>query len=184
MNQFLIVGLGNPGIQYKLTRHNAGFIFLDMWINELFPHAVWKEKYLGHYFEANLHEAQIQFLKPQTYMNLSGNAVCKCIKEENLPLDRVLVLHDEIELPFREVRWKEGGGHRGHNGLRDIIQKCGDKFNRIRIGVGRPHDPSISVADYLLSPFTTDEQKDFPIIYQKVKELLEKFIKKISISSM
>ncbi|GIX41940.1 MAG: peptidyl-tRNA hydrolase [Leptospiraceae bacterium] len=174
-NKVLIVGLGNPGKKYLYTRHNAGFIFLDRFKDEFFYQEVWSEKYKGLFLSSILKVQNISIrcilLKPLTYMNLSGNSVCPCIKKENIPLEHIIVLHDEIELPFGEIRWKEGGGHRGHNGLRDIIQKCGNHFNRIRIGVGRPKEP-ISVADYLLSNFTKDEMNQFDTIYFNIKNLL------------
>ena len=173
--KILIVGLGNPGKKYQYTRHNAGFIMLDSFKEEFFSTETWKEKYQGHYLSSSLSIEQGKIttilLKPQTFMNLSGNSVCACIKSEHISLDNVIVIHDEIELPFGEIRWKDGGGHRGHNGLRDIIQKCGSEFPRIRIGVGRPQDNS-SVADYLLSNFRKEELEQLPCIYQKFKNIL------------
>jgi len=174
-NKLLLVGLGNPGNKYQYTRHNAGFIFLDKFKEEFFPHTYWKEEYNGLFISSLIEIENLKIecflLKPQTYMNLSGNSVCLCIKKENLTLDKVIVLHDEIELPFGEIRWKEGGGHRGHNGLRDIIQKCGNGFYRIRIGVGRPMN-SESVADYLLSNFNKIEFNSFDNIYFQIRKLL------------
>ncbi len=180
-NKLLLVGLGNPGKNYQWTRHNAGFIFLDLLKNEYFPQDQWKEKYKGLYIYSILIKDNIHIpcilLKPQTFMNVSGNSVCECIKKEKIELKNVIVLHDEIELSFSEIRIKEGGGHRGHNGLRDIIQKCGSDFFRIRIGVGRPKE-NISVADYLLSDFTKEEQKQFSKIYEIIKNLLMEHIGK------
>lgn len=173
--KILIVGLGNPGKKYQYTRHNIGFVMLDSFKEEFFSIETWKEKYQGLYISSSLsieqEKIKVVVLKPQTFMNLSGNSVCACIKSENISIDNVIVLHDELELPFGEVRWKEGGGHRGHNGLRDIIQKCGSEFSRIRIGVGRPKD-NTSVADYLLSNFYKEELEQLPDIFQKVKNIL------------
>ncbi len=185
--KILIAGLGNPGEKYLYTRHNAGFLFLDRFQEEYFPTSKWKHQYSGYFIRKELQiEENIKFevllLKPQTFMNLSGNSLQDCIKEENLSIKNVLVIHDEIELPFGEVRFKEGGGHLGHNGLRDIIQKCGGDFYRIRIGVGRPEN-SISVSEYLLSNFLQSELQNWDLVYAKGKELLfENFFKKFSIT--
>lgn len=180
--KYLLAGLGNPGKAYEYTRHNAGFLFLDMFLEDIYSKESkisWQEKYNGYFFSFRFpteSSVEIFFLKPQTYMNLSGSSVCRCLKEENLSPKQMVVLHDEIELPFGEIRWKEGGGHRGHNGLRDIIQKCGSDFYRIRIGVGRPADSKVSVADFLLSPFSSEERSHFPEMYGKIKELILNFL--------
>ncbi len=176
-NKVLIVGLGNPGSKYEFTRHNAGFIFLEYFKNEFFNYESWKNKYNGLFISSTFNTDGLQFpcflLKPQTFMNLSGNSVCICIQKEHIALENVIVLHDDIEIPFKDVRWKTGGGHKGHNGLRDIIQKCGANFSRIRIGVGRPTNPQISVADYLLSNFTKTEIEQFEEIYKTVKSMIQ-----------
>lgn len=176
-NKILIAGLGNPGNKYEFTRHNAGFIFLEYFKNEFFFHESWKSKYNGLFISSTLNIDGLHFpcllLKPQTFMNLSGNSVCNCIQKENISIENVIVLHDDIEIPFKDVRWKNGGGHKGHNGLRDIIQKCGANFARIRIGVGRPTNPQTSVADYLLSNFIKSEQEQFQEIYNIIKSMIQ-----------
>lgn len=174
-NKILLVGLGNPGSKYQKNRHNAGFLFLDFFKEEYFLNEKWKEKYHGltitTYFQLENLNIPLILLKPQTYMNLSGNSVKDCIDKEKISIRNIVVIHDEIELPFGEVKTKVGGGHRGHNGLRDIIQKCGSDFFRIRIGVGRPND-SMSVADYVLSNFSKEEFEKWENIYQNAKKLL------------
>ncbi len=181
--KILIVGLGNPGKKYELTRHNAGFIFLDFFKNEFFSHEIWKTKYNGEFISSVVNIDGIQIttllLKPQTFMNLSGNSVCSCIQKESIPLENVIILHDDIEIPFKEIRWKMGGGHKGHNGLRDIIQKCGANFCRIRIGVGRPTNSQQSVAEYLLSNFNKSEQEQFLEIYNTIKDMILNYLNEL-----
>ncbi|RME89246.1 MAG: aminoacyl-tRNA hydrolase [Candidatus Hydrogenedentota bacterium] len=162
----LIVGLGNPTEEYQFTRHNAGFLALDF----LFPDAHWKmqKKLKALVAKANSTVGTFQLLKPMTYMNLSGQAVCPALKYYGLQPENMLVLHDEIDLPAGEVKLKFSGGHRGHNGLRDIIQCAGNNFYRIRIGVGRPENPQESVADFLLKKFNPDS-----LPYEKIKEVFE-----------
>ncbi len=178
-NSFLIVGLGNPGKKYEFTRHNAGFLIIDQLQKEFFPDLNWKEKYKGlcieTYWIINNKKIQCFLLKPQTFMNLSGVSVCECIQKEKIHIKNTIVIHDEIELPSGVVKLKEGGGHRGHNGLRNIIERCGNDFVRIRIGVGRPIS-SITVADYLLSEFTPSEKQKLPKIYEEVKKILIPFL--------
>lgn len=164
----LVVGLGNPGEKYARTRHNAGFIALD----HLFPDVVWKseKKFKGVLAKVHdSHRQEVLLLKPTTFMNLSGESVCPVLKYFHLRTRQMIVLHDEIDLPLGEVALKVGGGHRGHNGLRDIIRCADANFTRIRIGVGRPEKPSLSVADYVLSPFAPEESLPF----QKVREAFE-----------
>jgi peptidyl-tRNA hydrolase, PTH1 family len=140
----------NPGDKYRYTRHNAGAMALDL----IFPDARYAaQKSL----DALTSEVEIEgltalLIKPQTFMNLSGQAVWKALKKYGLPEQRLIVLHDEVELKPGEVRHKFGGGHKGHNGLRSIMADLGSgEFHRIRIGVGRPADDRFGIADYLLS---------------------------------
>ncbi len=153
----LWVGLGNPGEKYASTRHNAGAILL----HELFPGVKLKanRQWKSIAGELNSGDKRHALLFPQTFMNLSGDAVHPAVNYYKIGLDRVIVLHDEIDLPPGEVKYKFDGGHRGHNGLRDIIQKTGGAgFHRIRIGVGRPKHEGYSVADYVLSNYPLAER--------------------------
>ncbi len=147
----------NPGDKYRFTRHNAGAMALD----QVFPDVSYSankalEAYTGQSEEGDV---VFIFLKPQTFMNLSGQSVAKALKKYNIEKSHLIVLHDEVELPFTEVRHKFGGGHKGHNGLRSIMAVIGTgDFHRIRIGVGRPADDSNGIADYLLS-FQPENQR-------------------------
>ena len=166
---WLIVGLGNPGAEYDRTRHNIGFevarVLIGRW--EL-PQP--KTKYRGLLTEgrAGVGGPRVAILQPQTYMNDAGRSVGPARGALKVPLDRVLVLHDEIDLPFNEIRVRLGGGLAGHNGLKSLKQELGSgDFARVRVGVGRPPttDPE-QVAAYVLSRFA--EPRD------EVAELVER----------
>ena len=140
----------NPGDKYRFTRHNAGAMALDV----VYPGIGYSaNKALEAFWGQAESDGNIcYFLKPQTFMNLSGQSVQKALKKYNIETSHLIVLHDEVELPVGEVRHKFGGGHKGHNGLRSIMGVMGTgDFHRIRIGVGRPADDSNGIADYLLA---------------------------------
>lgn len=156
----LIVGLGNPGKKYQLTRHNAGRIALM----RLFQQLEFKpdKKLKGLVSKGKWNRTDIVLLMPESFMNLSGDSVQPALNYFKIKLEDVIVLHDEIDLPEMDIKYKFDGGHRGHNGLRDIIEKCGGGgFHRIRIGVGRPLNQAISVADHVLSDFSP--MPEFPM---------------------
>lgn len=159
---FLVAGLGNPGDKYRLTRHNAGFMALDLlsrqWDISL-NDTRWKADVGRGRVETTNGPADVVLIRPQTFMNLSGQSIVPALAFYKVPLARLLVLQDEVELAFRDIRLKSGGGHKGHNGIRDIIEKTGaGEFDRVRFGVGRPEHGS--VADYSLAPFDRDEQAE------------------------
>ena len=156
MERTLIVGLGNPGSKYVHTRHNIGFLALDRLAYDLNVD-VSRQK-----FNALLGQGSIEgggavsLLKPLTFMNLSGKSVAPCAQFFQIPPQRLIVIHDELEFPFGQVRVKVGGGHAGHNGLRSIIERLGSRdFIRIRVGIGRPKHGQVS--DYVLSTFNAIE---------------------------
>ncbi len=174
-DRFLFVGLGNPGKKYSKNRHNAGFIAVDSIAESLGAGPFTKDK-RGEWARAEgTNKSEIFFYKPLEFMNLSGGGVRDFTKKYPVETARVVVLHDEIELPFGEVRWKVGGGHKGHNGLRDLIAKCGSPdFHRIRLGVGRPDDDD--VAEYVLSDFTPDQMRAFPEMTAKAQTMIQKWL--------
>lgn len=147
----LIVGLGNPGLQYERTRHNAGFLFLDSMVEQ--TGGRWSS---AAHFQAEMSNIQIGgnklvLLKPMTFMNRSGLSVGKVLRYFKLATDELMVVHDELDLPEGVVKLKRDGGHAGHNGIRDVIAHVGTKdFYRLRIGIGRP-PVGANVADYVLS---------------------------------
>jgi len=153
----IITFLGNPGLKYKKNRHNAGFIIGEMFAKK-FGIKTGLKKFHSSYGRGFVNGDDVVLIFPQTYMNKSGLAVQDAVQYFNEKTANLIVVHDEIELPFGEVRVKIAGGHKGHNGLRSIIQYVDSaEFTRIRIGVGRPDNPEMEVADYLLSNFSKDE---------------------------
>jgi PTH1 family peptidyl-tRNA hydrolase len=154
----LIVGLGNPGREYENTRHNAGFWFVDALARaqgaDFRPHA----RYQGDVCRVEVAGREITLLKPQTYMNRSGLAIRALLDYQKVPAGEMLVVHDELDLPPGVARIKLGGGHGGHNGLRDTITHVGPEFWRLRLGIGHPGDRS-QVIDYVLHRPTSDEEQ-------------------------
>ena len=136
----LIVGLGNPGKQYEHTRHNVGEDFIDILANKYDIELKKENKFLGRYGKVQVFNTTLHLLKPDHYMNESGIAVKKTINFLNIPIDQILVVHDDLDLPSGNLKFKEMGGHGGHNGLRNIIDhlKGDSSFKRLRIGIGHP----------------------------------------------
>ena len=134
----IIAGLGNPEEKYERTLHNAGFWFVDELARKYGGSFRYEKKFDADYCRINLHGEDVWLVKPQSYMNCSGQPIRGVLDYYRLKTDQLLVAHDEIDLPPGTVRLKEGGGHGGHNGLRDIIKHCGNEFLRLRLGVGHP----------------------------------------------
>ena len=154
----LIVGLGNPGREYQDTRHNAGFWFVDELARQQGASFSPEKKFQGDAARCRIDGEECWLLKPQTFMNLSGQSVQALANFYKIPLEAILVVHDELDLDAGVVRLKDGGGHGGHNGLRDIIQKMGgNNFLRMRIGIGHPGDKS-RVTGHVLNKVTQDDQ--------------------------
>lgn len=147
----LIVGLGNPGAKYAANRHNIGFMALDR-IAADHGFSPWKARFHGLVAEGRLGDARAMLLKPQTFMNLSGQSVGDAMRYLKLSPSEVIVLHDELDLAPGKCRVKQGGGHAGHNGLRSIHQHIGADYHRVRLGIGHPGDKD-RVAGYVLSDF-------------------------------
>jgi len=150
----LIVGLGNPGTQYENTRHNIGFKVIDNLVNNFGARNISKSSFSGELFKS----PNLLLLKPTTFMNLSGKSLQAVKNFYKIELEDIIVIHDDIDLPFSALRFKKGGGHGGHNGLRSIDDFIGKEYSRVRMGVGKPEYKS-QVADYVLHDFSTDEEK-------------------------
>ena len=146
----VIVGLGNPGPEHLLTRHNAGFWFVDLLARRHGGEFRDYRKYSGETARITLNEREIVLLKPTTYMNRSGLSVRQLSEFYKISPEDILVAHDELDLPVGTVRLKQGGGHGGHNGLRDIIAHLGETFWRLRLGIGHPGNRA-EVIDYVLT---------------------------------
>jgi peptidyl-tRNA hydrolase, PTH1 family len=145
----IIVGLGNPGPEHRLTRHNAGFWFVDALARAHGAQFRSHSRYQGEVARVAIGGHELVLLKPQTYMNRSGISVRSLVDYTKAPLNEVLVVHDELDLSPGTARFKFGGGHGGHNGLRDTITHCGGDFWRLRLGIGHPGDRD-QVIDYVL----------------------------------
>ena len=169
----LIVGLGNPEHEYFTTRHNLGANALKYIASE-WGYSNWRKKFEGEYISINDRKIPIHLLFPLTYMNLSGRSVAKAVKFFHIPLENVLVLHDDVDLEFGIVKLKFGGGLAGHNGLKSIASAFGSKdFMRLRLGIGRP---PYDMVNYVLGNFSQNEKKDLPEIYIKVKDIVTELI--------
>jgi PTH1 family peptidyl-tRNA hydrolase len=145
----IIAGLGNPGPEHQLTRHNAGFWFVDALARAQGAQFRSHSRYHGEICRVALDGREVVLLKPHTYMNRSGLAIRALLDYIKAPVGELLVVHDELDLPPGAARFKLGGGHGGHNGLRDTITHCGADFWRLRLGIGHPGDRS-QVIDYVL----------------------------------
>ena len=172
----LIVGLGNPGLQYEKTRHNVGFLFLDG-LSGCFG-CSWSEssRFEGLVSDCLVFGEKLLFLKPYTYMNKSGQSVGKVARYYKIKCDEILVVHDELDFDVGVSKFKFGGGHAGHNGLRDISAHLNDNdFYRLRIGIGRPVADK-SVAEYVLSEPSQKEWGDLKFVFERSKEAIPKII--------
>jgi PTH1 family peptidyl-tRNA hydrolase len=148
-NLSIIVGLGNPEDRYERTLHNAGFWFVDEVARKYGGSFRYEKKFDAECCKVSINGSDIWLVKPQSYMNLSGGPVRSALDYYRLKVQHMLVAHDEIDLPPDTIRFKKGGGHGGHNGIRDVMQHCGPDFMRLRIGVGHPGDKS-DVTGYVL----------------------------------
>jgi PTH1 family peptidyl-tRNA hydrolase len=151
----LLAGLGNPGSQYALNRHNAGFMFVDA-VHGEYGFAPWRSKFEAHVAEGMLGGRKTYLLKPQTYMNLSGDSVGPALRFFKLPLTALVVVHDEIDLGAGKLKVKTGGGDAGQNGLRSITATLGPDYRRVRIGIGHPGEKH-KVSNHVLQNFSKDD---------------------------
>lgn len=166
-----IIGLGNPGPQYYYNRHSIGFRVLDALAGQ--HNASWRARDEMAIAEINVHGNNILLVKPQTFMNASGQVI-PWLSKQGIKPENLLVIHDELEFPFGKLGFKIGGSARGHNGLRSIIASCGDQFERLRFGIGRPENKE-DVPNYVLQNFIEDSADVDQIIMQAVKMLEDRF---------
>jgi len=156
----LIVGLGNPGKKYERTRHNVGFLVLDELANTLMGKFKNKREVKSTVAEVALGNKKIVLLKPETFMNLSGEAVILAAKKWRLPTNKITIIVDDVNLPLGTIRTRSEGSSGGHNGLKSIIEKTGtDEIRRIRIGIGRSENPDIPLDKWVLEKFSKEEWK-------------------------
>lgn len=172
---YLIVGLGNPGREYHNTRHNMGFMAVDS-ITQKWGISNMKVQSKAIINTGNLSGRKVILAKPQTYMNLSGQAVSGLINFYKIPLDHLLVINDDIDIPFGTIRIRPGGGSAGQKGVGSIIERLGtQEFARMRLGVGRPPG-QMNSADYVLQPFAKDEEEFLKNFLEKAGQAVEEFI--------
>ena len=153
----LIVGLGNPGAQYDKTRHNAGFWFVEELAKRYGGQFLTEKRFSGEACRIHVGSESVWLLKPMTFMNRSGLAARQLADFYRVPVQQILVAHDELDLPVGDARLKQAGGHGGHNGLRDLHAHLGADYWRLRLGIAHPGDRN-KVVDYVLSPPTRDEE--------------------------
>jgi PTH1 family peptidyl-tRNA hydrolase len=173
----LIVGLGNPGKEYDGTRHNVGFYCLDefarkhdfpSWVNKTDMKCLSAVKTVG--------DTRVILCKPQTFMNLSGEAVQAIFHFYKLSLDQVIVVHDEIDVDFGQIRTRLGGSSAGHNGIKSVTKLLGSPdYGRVRVGIGPKTPPQIDSADYVLQKFSEAEQGDLPKLTREMNALLSEY---------
>jgi PTH1 family peptidyl-tRNA hydrolase len=173
----LIVGLGNIGTKYELTRHNIGFLVIDKMVNDQNLTPISKASFKGEVYKSN----DFILLKPHTYMNLSGESV---IAVKNFyKCEDLIVIHDDLDLSFGVMKFKIGGSSGGHNGLKSVDKCCGNDYKRVRLGVGRPKNEQ-SVVDFVLSDFDNEEKECLDQIINSaissVKKLLKEDLEKVA----
>lgn len=171
-NGLIIAGLGNPGTKYKNNRHNIGFKILDSLSYKFNTTFKLESKFNA---EVARLESNIYLIKPQTFMNNSGVAILGL--KQFYKLDSLFVIHDELDLKFGELKFKNGGGNGGHNGLKSIDSSVGNNYFRLRFGIGRSNNPLMSVADYVLSDFNEAESKLLDELIQTSTQAIEFYLK-------
>lgn len=157
---FLVVGLGNPGAEYEATRHNVGFMAADE-IHRRYNFSAFRAKFSGLIAEGNIDGKKVYLLKPQTYMNLSGNSVVQVANFYKILPENIFVIHDDMDLPTTKIKAKIGGGSGGHNGIKSIDAAITPNYNRIRIGVGHPENQNEeNTINHVLSRFSKQDAEN------------------------
>lgn len=171
---WLFAGLGNPGPKYRMNRHNVGFMLLDVIASKYESFGPFRTKFDGEISEGKIGRTKVLLLKPQTFMNLSGQSVVKAAHFYKIMPDKIIAFHDELDLPPGEVRVKKGGGNAGHNGLKSIQESLSTPdFWRVRMGIGRPPAKGADVSNYVLGDFSAQDR-------EWLEEKLEKMAAQVS----
>ncbi|MBO6288859.1 MAG: aminoacyl-tRNA hydrolase [Alphaproteobacteria bacterium] len=175
---FLVVGLGNPGAEYAATRHNVGFMAADE-LHRRYNFSPWRAKFDGLIAEGLIDGEKVYLLKPQTFMNLSGNSVVKAAHFYKILPQNIVVIHDDMDLPTDKIKAKIGGGAGGHNGIKSIDAAISPNYNRIRLGVGHPISKSEdSVVNHVLSGFGKADKENIERNIDVIADLLPILLKK------
>ena len=173
---YLVVGLGNPGSEYANTRHNIGFMAADA-ICSRYNFDSYKKKFDGEIALGQIGSEKVLVLKPQTYMNLSGNSVVKAALFYKILPENIIVIHDDMDLKIGQLKAKNGGGSGGHNGLKSIDSHISPNYNRIRVGVGHPQNKGQDVINYVLGSFSKEEKNILQNTLDIVNDAVEVLIK-------
>ena len=173
MDKYLIVGLGNPGREYEMTRHNTGFMVVDELANKL--GATFEDKRYGFVAETSIKGRKVFILKPTTYMNLSGNAVRYWLQKENIDQSRMLVIVDDLSIPLGDFRLKGNGSNGGHNGLGNIQQLIGQQYARLRMGIGADFQQGQQV-DWVLGRYDDEDMKTLQPSINMAVEIIKSFV--------
>lgn len=175
---FLVVGLGNPGLQYEKTRHNVGFMSADLLMKKAGGEFT-KHKMDAHFGECEIGKKRILVMKPQTFMNNSGTAVSAVSKFYKIPADKIIIISDDISLDVGKIRIRRKGSHGGHNGLKDIFQLLGtDSIMRVKIGVGAKPHPDYDLADWVLGKFPKEDEENLSTALDNSVKAIEEIIKR------
>ncbi len=178
-SSWLLVGLGNPGREYAHNRHNVGFMVIERWVDRHLTPGVgvpWREKFHARTATQSLGRSRVVALMPQTYMNRSGKSVVAAAQFYRVPPEQIVVVHDELDFPFGRLAVKKGGGHGGHNGLRDIIGLSGSRdFVRIRVGIGRPQAGG-NVSRWVLTDFDEHDTAVLPDVVDRAGQAVSAVI--------
>ncbi len=173
---FAIIGLGNPGEKYKTTRHNIGFMACDYWLKSLGGQD-YREEHKSYTKKFKYEGHDVILVKPQTYMNNSGEAVVSVVNFYKIEPNKILVIHDEIDLAFGSMRFHFNRGSGGQNGVKSISQLLGhNQYTRLKLGIGRPTHPSFEISDYVLGNFSKEEAQHLDMFLQKACDATESFI--------
>jgi len=184
VNVYLIAGLGNPGDKYRLTRHNIGFVFVD-YLAERFNLSFSDSKWQAEVSQGMFFGDKVILVKPTTFMNLSGAAVGQIASYYKIPLDKILIVHDELDLPPGRVKMNSKRGAGGHNGIASIISHLSSKdFLRLRIGVGRPPLKNIEVSRHVLGKFPPEDRESILSIFTDLERGVALFIEKDGAAAM
>lgn len=179
---WMVVGLGNPGSEYERTRHNVGFMVADRVAGRAGAGAT-KAKLGAALAEGKLGDERVLFCKPMEFMNVSGQAVGRVATFWKVPPERIVVVYDDLDLPFGRLRLGAGGGTGGHNGLRSLVSTLGREFLRVRVGIGRPASGQDAAA-YVLAPFSRAEQKELEAILEEAADAAESIVRQGLVPAM
>lgn len=170
----LIVGLGNPGNEYTNTRHNMGFMFIDEYLDKKFGEIIWKNKFNGLYFQCMINNEKVLFLKPLSFMNLSGTVVQKYINYFNINVNDILIISDDLDMNFCNFRLRDHGSSGGHNGLKNIELCVGtNNFKRLKIGISNQKE--IDTKEYVLSKFSAEDIEKIKRLFINLNNVLDDF---------